>query len=436
MNKYFSLILFLVLLLFFSTLAETGSKTVLVTRLDGPVTQATVQLVEESIEHAESINAEVLILTIDTPGGGLEETHKIVEMVQQSSVPVVGYVYPRGATAWSAGVFSLLSTSVAAMENHTVMGSCQPVEVTPAGSRLINDSKYINALKEWIKEIADSNGRNTSLVEEFVTKNLNLNASSALKFGVVDVVAPNVRVLLSEINGSYVDGKTLFTVDARVVYYSPSVRFHILSVVSDPTVYSILLILSIFSIIFGIHTPGHGAEVFGVIALILALLGMGFSLPYVSIIFLVIGFLLVLIEVFVTPGFGFIGIGGIISILLGAVFLVPSYSNMRWLITSEYQGILIVVAVVPTLLIAAFFLFALYKVMRIRKKKPVLNVFEGEEAETLDEITPSKIGYVRYRGEYWLAKSSGKKISARRKVVIERKEGSVLIVSEKKESKD
>ncbi|KAA0007611.1 MAG: nodulation protein NfeD [Thermoplasmata archaeon] len=436
MNRYHPLILFFILLLISSTLAETGSKTVLVTSVDGPITQATVELVKESIEHAESINAQAMVLTIDTPGGGLDETHKIVEMIQQSSVPVVGYVYPRGATAWSAGTFILLSTSVAAMENHTVMGSCQPVEITPTGSRLINDSKYINALTEWIKELADSNGKNSTIAEDFVTKNLNLNASSALKYGVVDFVAPSVRVLLNEMDGTVVDGKTLYTVGAEVVYHSPSVRFHILSIVSDPTVYSILLMLAIFSIIFGIHTPGHGAEVFGVITLILALLGMGFSLPYVSIIFLVIGFLLVLIEVFITPGFGFIGMGGIISILLGALFLVPSYSNMRWLITPGYQQILIVVAVVPTLLIAAFFLFALYKVMKIRRKKPVLNVFEEKEAETLDELSPSKTGYVKYRGEYWLAKSVDKKIPAHRKVVIERREGHVLIVSERKESKD
>ena len=73
---------------------------------------------------------------------------------------------------------------------------------------------------------------------------------------------------------------------------------------------------------------------------------------------------------------------------------------------------------------------------KIRRKKTVLNVFEEKEAETLDELSPSKTGYVKYRGEYWLAKSVDKKIPAHRKVVIERREGHVLIVSERKESKD
>lgn len=435
MSRYYPVFFIFILFLVFSVSSQAGSEPALVSKIEGPITQATVELVKETIQHAESINAQVIIITIDTPGGGLDETRRIIEMIQQSPVSVIGYVYPRGATAWSAGTFILLSTRIAVMENHTVIGSCQPVEMTSTGTRVVNDSKYINALKEWIRSIADSNGRNATIAERFVTENLNLNATEALNYGVIDFVASNIRELLRKVNGTSVDGKTLLTEDVPIEYHSPSVRFHLLSALSDPTIYSILLVLSIFSIIFGIHTPGHGAEVFGVIILILALLGMGFSLPYTSIIFLIIGFILILIEVFVTPGFGFIGVGGIISILLGAIFLVPSYSNMRWLITPEYQQVLLIIAVVPTILIAVFFVFVLYKVVKIRKKKPALGRFEGEEAETLDEISPSKTGYVKYRGEYWLAKSD-ERIPARRKVVIEKKEGTVLVVSEKKESKD
>ncbi|HID25742.1 MAG TPA: nodulation protein NfeD [Thermoplasmata archaeon] len=436
MSRHYTVVFFFILfLLTCSVSSKAEPKPVLVTRIEGPITQATVELVEETIQHAKNIDAQAIILTIDTPGGGLDETHKITEMIQQSLVPVIGYVYPTGATAWSAGTFILLSTQIAAMENHTVIGSCQPVEITSTGTRVVDDSKYINALKEWIRSIADSNGRNATIAEQFVTKNLNLNATQALNHGVIDLVASNIRELLRMVNDSSVNGETLLTENASVQYHSPSVRFHILSILSDPTVYSILLMLSIFSIIFGIHTPGYGAEVFGVIMLLLALLGMGFSLPYASIIFLTIGFILILIEVFVTPGFGFIGFGGIISILLGAIFLVPSYSNMRWLITPKYQQLLLVVAVVPTVLIAAFFVFVLYKVMKIRKKKPALGEFEGEEAVTLGEISSSKTGFVKYRGEYWLAKSD-KRIPARKKVVIEKKEGSVLVVSEKEEGKD
>ena len=433
MKKLNYLVFLFILFLFSSFLAQAESKTVLVAEIDGPITQATVELVEESIDYAESRGLDALIFTIDTPGGGLDETHKIVELIEQSNVPIIGYVYPTGATAWSAGTFVLLSTDIAVMKNHTVIGSCQPVEMTMTGSRPINESKYINALTEWIRSIAAENGRNASVAEKFITENLNLNASNALKYNVIEFISPSIDTLLRQINGTHVKGKILATKDAKIEYYSPSPAFHLVSVLSNPALSSILLIIAIFSIIFGIHTPGHGAEVFGVIALILALIGMGFSVPVISAFFLIVGFVLIIIEIFITPGFGFIGTGGIIAILLGSILLVPSYSNMRWLISSEYQNILLLFAIVPTILIAAFFVFALYKVMIIRGKKPVLNRFVGEKAETLDEITPTKTGYVRYRGEYWLAKSAEGRIPARKKVIIEKKEGPILIV---KESKD
>ena len=433
MKKLNHLVFLFILFLFSSFLAQAESKAVLVAEIDGPITQATVELVEESIDYAESRGLDALIFTIDTPGGGLDETHKIVELIEQSNVPIVGYVYPTGATAWSAGTFILLSTDIATMKNHTVIGSCQPVEMTMTGSRPINESKYINALTEWIRSIAAGNGRNASIAEKFITENLNLNASNALKYNVIEFISPSIDTLLLQINGTHVKGKILATKDAKIEYYSPSPAFHLVSVLSNPALSSILLIIAIFSIIFGIHTPGHGAEVFGVIALILALIGMGFSVPVISAFFLIVGFVLIIIEIFITPGFGFIGTGGIIAILLGSILLVPSYSNMRWLISSEYQNILLLFAIVPTILIAAFFVFALYKVMMIRGKKPVLNRFVGEKAETLDDITPTKPGYVRYRGEYWLAKSAEGRIPARKKVIIEKKEGPILIV---KESKD
>ncbi|HEC86577.1 MAG TPA: nodulation protein NfeD [Thermoplasmatales archaeon] len=433
MKKLNYLVFLFILFLFSSFLAQAESKTVLVAEIDGPITQATVELVEESIDYAESRGLDALIFTIDTPGGGLDETHKIVELIEQSNVPIIGYVYPTGATAWSAGTFVLLSTDIAVMKNHTVIGSCQPVEVTMTGSRPINESKYINALTEWIRSIAAENGRNASVAEKFITENLNLNASNALKYNVIEFISPSINTLLLQIDGTHVKGKILATKDAKIEYYSPSPAFHLVSVLSNPALSSILLIIAIFSIIFGIHTPGHGAEVFGVIALILALIGMGFSVPVISAFFLIVGFVLIIIEIFITPGFGFIGTGGIIAILLGSILLVPSYSNMRWLISSEYQNILLIFAIVPTILIAAFFVFALYKVIKIRKKKPVLNVFNGEKAETLDEITPTKTGYVRYRGEYWLARSSEGRIPARKEVIIEKKEGPILIVRKSKD---
>lgn len=188
--------------------------------------------------------------------------------------------------------------------------------------------------------------------------------------------------------------------------------------------------LGIFALIFGISSPGFGAEVFGVIAILLSLIGSGFAISTLSIIFIIIGCLLLIIEIFATPGFGVIGIGGIICLAIGSIFLVPSYPNREWLISMEYMETAIVISLVVIVLIAIFFVFLLYKVLQIRNKKRVIGVFIGEKARTIDRITPGEPGYVRFKGEYWQARSDTT-IEQGTKVVIVDKDESVLIVKPK-----
>lgn len=412
--------------------AEGGGDKVLVISIDGPINRATVELVKEGIEHAHSIFAEAIILELNTPGGGLEETEKIIDMILGSDIPFIGYV-PRGEKAWSAGTYILMACPIIGMGNHSVIGSCQPVEITPSGYKLINDTKHINALKERMGNLAEMYGRNRTIAEEFVTKNRNINATDALKLGLIDTLADNLNDLLSKVDGTKVNNRTLHTKGAIIVYHSPSLKYYALAFLSDPVISSLLFVLGIFSILIGIKTPGYGAEVFGVIAVILALFGMNFSIYYPVLILIIAGVIMLIIELYVTPGFGIIGIGGIICIVLASIFLIPTYPTKNWLITVDYQTLLLVLGIVPSILIAIFFLFVLYKIVQVSRKRPQVGSIEGEEAETLEEITPNKAGFIKYKGEYWLAKSKEGRIPAREKVIIEKRHGNLLVVSIKKE---
>ena len=435
MRKYLPLLLIFVVLSFLSPVNGEGSK-VLVITVDGPITQATVELIKEGLDHARSIDAEAIVLELNTPGGGLDETEKIIEIITSSEIPFIGYVYPKGGKAWSAGTYILMSCQIAAMSNYSIIGSCQPVQITPSGYNLINDSKHINALKERIKSLAEMYNRNSTVAEKFVTENLNLDAKEALEVGVIDVVADDLKTLLDSIDGKDFNGIVLHTKNSTIIYHTPSIKYHIISILSDPAISSLLLMLGIFSLIFGISSPGYGAEVFGVISIVLALFGMGFSIPYLSLILIIIGFIMLIIEIYVTPGFGLIGIGGLICIILASILLVPSYPTRNWLVSADYQTLLLVFGVVPSILIGSFFLFALYKIIKVRRKKPKVGIMEGKIAETLEEITPSKTGFVKYKGEYWLARSKEGKIPAREKVIIEKRDGNLLVVSPLKEGKD
>jgi membrane-bound serine protease (ClpP class) len=425
------LILSFFLFLFLSSTASAQSSSVLIVNINDTIDQSTVQIVTDSLKQAQSLGARAVILLLDTPGGGLDETFQIAEAIKESTIPVIGYVYPDGGAAWSAGTFILMSTPLAAMANHSVIGSCQPVETTLEGTQFITDSKIINALVAWIQERAAMYGRNETLTKEFITENRNVNATLAKQLGVIEEVAPTIDQLLRDINGRNITTSqgtiTLDTLDVEQVQYSPSIATQFYKIISNPILSSLLLILGIFALLIGISTPGYGAEVFGVIAILLSLIGSGFTLSTFAIIFIIIGCLLLIVEIFVIPGFGAVGIGGIICLIIGSIFLIPSYPTRRWLITSEYMADALLIMLVVIILFAIFFAFLLYKILQIRKKKSPVGKFSGEKAVAIERITPEKPGFVRFNGEYWQAESDVV-IEPNTKVIIIKKEETTLIV--------
>ncbi len=426
--------IFLFSLFIFSSLglSAQGSNVIIVEVTD-TIDQYTVEIFKESLEQAKSQNSEAIILLLDTPGGGLAQTFEIADIINESEIPFVGYVYPQGSAAWSAGTFILLSCHVAAMADYTIIGSAQPVEITIEGSKLVTDSKRINALVSWIETRAEMRNRNITIAAKFITENLNVNETSALGYQVIEHTSPSINQLLIDINGTSVvtaRGEVIInTINAKQIGYSPSIGIQFMKFFSNPILTSLLLMLGIFAIIFGISSPGFGAEVFGVIAILLSLIGSGFAISILSIIFIIIGCLLLIIEVFATPGFGIIGIGGIICLLFGGIFLIPNYST-DWAISMDWINQAITIIIVVAVIIVIFFAFLLYKIIQIRRKKAVVGTFIGETAKTVDRITPYRPGYVRFKGELWNA-TADITIEPNTKVIIVEKDESTLRIKPK-----
>jgi len=422
---------FFFLVLIFSTSTTAQASSVLLVEITETIDQSTVEVMTESLKQAQADDAQAVILLLNTPGGGLDQTFEIAALIKESDIPVIGYVSPSGATAWSAGTFILLSTPLAAMADHTIIGSCQPIETTLEGTRFINDSKIINALVEWLQERAVMYGRNETLAKLFITENRNVNATVAKTSNVIEITASTIDQLLAEMEGRNVTtaGGTviLHTKDAEQIRYSPSIQIQLLKLISNPILTSLLLMLGIFALLVGISSPGYGAEVFGVIAILLSLVGSGFTISTLSIIFIIIGCVLLAVEIFALPGFGAVGIGGIICLIIGSIFLIPNYPTRKWLISGEYMADALTIMLIVIVLFAIFFAFLLYKILQIRKKKPSLGKFVGEQAVAIEQISPSKPGFVRFKGEYWQAKSDTV-IQTNTKVVIVEKDETTLIV--------
>src|SRR3989304_4059908 len=187
------LFFYFLFLLFF---VQAASAQVVVVELKDTITPASDDIVNEALRNAQLENAQALVIILNTPGGGFEETKKIIEHIQNSPVPVIGYVYPKGATAWSAGTIILLATDVAAMAPNTIIGSAQPVEMTGSGIKPVEEDKIINAVVALAREKAKQHGRNETAAEHFITTNLNLNAEEAKEANVIEVIAGSIEELL------------------------------------------------------------------------------------------------------------------------------------------------------------------------------------------------------------------------------------------------
>src|SRR5438034_1266636 len=283
---------------------------------------------------------------------------------QRRDVPILGWVGPVGAHAWSAGTILLVSTDLAAMAPGTTISSVQPVEVGPGGVVPVTDPKIINAVVTAISEELALHNRPIDLASAFVVDNLNLNATQAQSRGATELVAPSAQEFASlasgrrvvvQSNGTVYKDFTLKTAGAEIVPFSSSSRVSLLRVLSDPLVSSLLLILGIYLVIFGISAPGHGAEIAGVIVLLLALIGLGFSVDPIALLLFIVGVVLIIVEV-KTPGHGVFGIGGIIAIILAAAFLAP-LRPPRFVASPAEQLYVLRALLTPTGFFGGFLLF-------------------------------------------------------------------------------
>jgi membrane-bound serine protease (ClpP class) len=426
---HFLLIFFLCFILTAVALpsADAGpQEKMLVLEISEAITPASDDIIMGAIEKAEKENFEGLIISLDTPGGGLDETQVIIRTIENSSVPVIGFV-PEGGKAWSAGTLILMGTDIAAMAPFTVIGSAQPVQISVEGTKPIKDEKIINALVKFLVATASKHGRNETFAEEVITKNKNLEAQEALQTDVIEYVAPSIPNLLAQIDGQQVKGKILQTKNAEIENYEPPLSLSLLRLISNPIISSLLLTLGIYGLIFGISSPGAGAEIFGIISITLGLIGTGFDINIGAIFLILLGIGLLIIEIKV-PGYGILGIAGLISLIIGSILLVPMGSENIY--TPEFQRILFLTVVAPTIVFGLFLIFAIYKVTEIRKKKPVIGEFIGETAQTIDPLGPGETGYVRYRGEYWKARSE-EEIEPKAEVEITGKVREMLLVKRK-----
>jgi membrane-bound serine protease (ClpP class) len=377
---------------------------VLWVELNEPITAASAEYVAAAVQEASAGKYNSILVSLDTFGGSADSTFKIIDSIQSSTVPVIGYVYPAGKHALSAGTIILMASDYAAMAPYSTIGSSQPV----IGTEPTNETKFVNAIVEKLITLAELHGRNSTQVGRFVTDNDNLTPERALKNHVIEAIAENPEALLTQANGAKVKtlaGEVVLDIlDAQLVKYEPSLRVSILRVLSDPIVSTMFLSIGVLALILGLSSPGFGAEVLGATLLILGLIGQGFDVNWAALALMGIGAGLLVFELHV-HGFGIIGVGGVLVLAVGMTLLIAQPVTPMLVPTSRTTEI---ITTLSLLLIpfAGLFGFVMYKAYKATRIKKVITKYPSGKGRAIDDISPDKEGYVVIGGEYWRAKST------------------------------
>jgi membrane-bound serine protease (ClpP class) len=371
--------------------------------VDGVVHPITAEIIASAIERAKQENAALILVRLNTPGGLMDAMEKTIEEMLASPVPVATYVTPSGGRAASAGFFLLEAGDVAAMAPSTRTGAAHPVALNGEMDAVMAQ-KVENDAAAGLRSLCMKRGRNSDLAETTVRQSKSFTEREALDQHLIDLVEPNEQALLAALDGrtvTRIDGRTstLHTAGAELEAYSLSLRQRIVSSIADPNIALVLLVIGALSIYVEFNSPG--LIVPGVVGAILVLLGLSaisvLPINWLGASLIVLSFALFILEA-KFASHGILGIGGAISMVLGAVMLVDSpLPEMR-----VHWGTAIALA----LPFSAITVVLLSLAMRARRNK-VETGSEGMVGETGAAVTPlAPEGKIFVHGEYWDAISS------------------------------
>jgi membrane-bound serine protease (ClpP class) len=204
------------------------------------------------VRRPETEGTECLIVRLDTPGGLLESTKRIVQIFYESKVPVIVYVAPTGANAGSAGCFITLAADIAAMAPHTSIGAAHPVEFGVTGEAKADDTmvkKLENYAVSYIEAIADKRQRNAEWAKSSVRDSASITAEKALELKVIDLIARDLPDLLQQLDGRTLNGRVLRTASAEVEAVPRLARERVFQLLWRPELLLVLMLIAIYGII-------------------------------------------------------------------------------------------------------------------------------------------------------------------------------------------
>jgi membrane-bound serine protease (ClpP class) len=370
-----------------------------VLEIEGAVTPIMISYFDRGIQTAENDGAEALIIKLNTPGGQTDLMNEIVQTMLAANVPVVVYVYPAGAYAASAGTLIALGAHVAAMAPGTTIGAASPVGSQGEDLGETMETKIKEDLKAQVRALARRRGEEAiAWAESAIEEAKAATAEEALEMGVIDFVAYDLQDLLDQMDGFEVKVNvrevTLQTAGATVQEVPMTFVEELLHIITNPTVAFILLTIGLNAILFELSSPGgYAAGIIGAICLLLAFYSLGvLPVNYTGLIFIALAFVLFVVDL-KAPTHGVLTVGGIASLIAGALLLF----------NSPLYRVSLSAVVALAVVTGLFFAFAVAKVAQAQRRPAVTGRegLIGQLALARTILDPS--GTVLIKGELWEA---------------------------------
>jgi len=375
--------------------------------IDGEIEPILAQYLVRGINEANDQRASLILITMNTPGGLDTSMRSIIQAILRSSVPVVTYVYPTGSRAASAGFFILLSADIAAMSPGTETGAASPVIMFFGRTVQIDETmhkKIVNDATAYLRAYTSKRDRNSELAATAVTDAKAFSDKEALDGKLIDIVTPSREDLLAKLDGRSVtrfDGSTakLELPHPVIVATDMTSREKFLSRIVQPDAFFILLIIGVLGLYAEFTHPGMFAPgVFGVIALVLALYAMHMlPINFAGLLLIVVALVLFVLEA-KYPTHGVLGVGGVLAMVLGALFLINSPLTGGGVSLSAALGVAIPCAVIIIILMRLVLRSRTWK-MSTGKEELI-----GEVGEVTEPVESAGLpGMVFVHGELWRA---------------------------------
>jgi membrane-bound serine protease (ClpP class) len=400
--------------------------------IEGAIGPATADYVHRGLAVASKEGAQLVVLTLDTPGGLDTSMRLIVQDILASPIPVAAFVAPSGARAASAGTFILYASHVAAMAPGTNLGAASPVQIglgspvseppaangksTGRAPRDVHERKAFSDAAAYIRSLAQLRGRNSEWGERAVLDAASLSSTEAHEQKVVELTAADLPSLLEQLEGRKIDvagtERVLHTAAAPVVAWAPDWHDRLLSVLTNPGIALAMMLVGIYGLFFEFNNPGFVLPgVAGAVCLLLAAYAFHLlPVNYAGLALIIVGIGFIVAEVFL-PSYGSLGAGGVIALVAGALMLIDTGAGgfgIPWPLAAFLA------------IVTAVFLVVVARMALKARRAPIvsgLTTMIGANGEMLEDC--EETGWASIRGETWKVRTAGHLVRGQRIRVVD-----------------